>query len=492
MPAVHLKQLSYRYTTAAEVITGADVHIGPGWTGVVGTNGAGKTTFLRLIAGQLAPTSGTVVVEPADGPVVLCEQTVDHLTPAIRAFADSWDGSDVSLRGRLGLDPYQLDRWLTLSPGERKRWQVGAALSQRPDVLLLDEPTNHLDSEARSLLVAALQRHEGVGLVVSHDRALLEELTIRTIRVEKGKITVWNGSYRAASEGWSAVEAKAAAERARLKAKARSAERHLADLRRVNEQKRAAFRRKNNTASFKDIDARSAARGSKHAEGEKAAGKALAAAANASERATTEAAAAGTVRRAVGGDLYLDFEPSPKRVVASHDGPLVAGGETILDHVDMAIGRTDRIWLRGRNGIGKTTLLRSLASDAALPPDKLLWLEQELTPEQVDDLVEQLGKLDRKERGRVLSLVATLGVDPEVLLASQLPSPGEARKLSMALGLGRSAWLVLLDEPTNHLDLPSIERLQRALASYPGALVVVSHDDEFAGALGLTEFDLGR
>lgn len=87
-------------------------------------------------------------------------------------------------------------------------------------------------------------------------------------------------------------------------------------------------------------------------------------------------------------------------------------------------------------------------------------------------------------------MVALLGVDPEILLASRNPSPGEARKLAIALGLGRAAWLVILDEPTNHFDLPSIERLERALTSYPGALLVVSHDEEFAGSLGLDPFDL--
>ncbi|HEU4570636.1 MAG TPA: ATP-binding cassette domain-containing protein, partial [Gemmatimonadales bacterium] len=186
MPSVRLERLAFAFAAHQPVVTGATAHLGPGWTGLVGPNGAGKSTLLRLLAGELIPDGGRVVRDPADAVTAYCPQTVD--APPAAEVPGRW-------RALLGLDPAMLARWDTLSPGERRRWQVGAALGADPDLLLLDEPTDHLDADARDLLVGALRRFRGIGVLVSHDRALLDALTTTTLHLERGELTTWRGGW---------------------------------------------------------------------------------------------------------------------------------------------------------------------------------------------------------------------------------------------------------------------------------------------------------
>jgi ATPase subunit of ABC transporter with duplicated ATPase domains len=167
-------------------------------------------------------------------------------------------------------------------------------------------------------------------------------------------------------------------------------------------------------------------------------------------------------------------------VLAALTTPALRAGEaTVLRDVAVRLGREDRVWLRGTNGAGKSTLLGALAA-AAPAGSRLLVLRQELTAAEGVAALDEVRGLPPAERGPVLQLVAALGTDPARLLASRAPSPGEARKLVMALGLGRHAWGLFLDEPTNHLDLPTVERLEAALEAYPGALLLVTHDERLA------------
>jgi len=491
MSAVHVSHVSYSYSSAVSVIGDASFDLGPGWTGLVGANGAGKSTLLSLLAGNHPPDTGSITIVPAGSLPVLCEQRVDDLTAAIERLAALWDRDAVRLRARLGLEEADLERWPTLSPGERKRWQIGAALAATPDVLLLDEPTNHLDGEARTVLLEALGDFAGTGIVVSHDRAVLRTLTTHTLRIHRGRVRLWNGSYKTARDSWEAEAIVTQREYECLKREQKKTKRRLADQRRTAMEKDAKRRKEISEAGIHDLDTLGAVATGRHASGQRA---------GAREREVTRAHLesvtnkidATTVERAHGGAVAFTGDGARKEFLIRFDGPVTIADGTVLFHADVSVRRGDRIHVAGPNGVGKTTLLDTLIGAAAIPTDRMLVLHQETTRENAIAWLDMVRALPGEDQGRVMSLVSLLGTDPATLLSSDLPSPGEARKVALALGLGTPTWLLVLDEPTNHLDLPSIERLQTALRDYPGAILVVTHDNDLAESVTTTKWVIDR
>jgi ATPase subunit of ABC transporter with duplicated ATPase domains len=490
---VRLSRLSFSYTDSVSILTDVTVTLATGWTGVIGPNGAGKTTLIRLIAGDLEPTSGHVHLDPPRGVIQTCAQTVEAMTPEIAAFARSTDGVARRIHGELRLDAFSLARWPTLSPGERKRWQVGAALAAEPTVLMLDEPTAHLDVEARELLIAGLERFRGVGIVVSHDRAIHDRLTSHTIRVHDGAARLWRGSYSDAKRAWEAEERERHAEYERLKHHRENLAHRLADKRRLATSAEAQA----NAGTRK----RMKFRGDHDAASARAKGKAEMASRRISRDAAVLRASVDRVserlgeykfRKAKGRSIFVNYVPAPAaKVFTLDEAAIFAGDARLLEDVHLAVLRDAKIRVAGPNGIGKSTLLAAMIHGAHIAPQRILYLPQELTARDGIAMLDKVRDLNADERGRVLTLIAVLGVDPDRLLESAAPSPGEARKLAMAYGLGRQVWAMVLDEPTNHLDMPAIERLEEALVEYPGAMVIVTHDDALARRCTNVEWRLG-
>jgi ATPase subunit of ABC transporter with duplicated ATPase domains len=487
MHSLIFDQVSFAYSGGDEILRDLSFTCSTGWTALVGDNGAGKTTLLGLAAGALAPARGAI--RRIDlGTTMVVAQRVDEPDAAVEQLAWSFDRSALRWRARFGLGDDDVGRWPTLSPGERKRWQLAAALATEPDVLIVDEPSNHLDASALALAADALAGFGGVGIVVSHDRDLLDRLAAQTIRLHAGTARTWPGNYSAARAAWDAEAASARAQREQLSSERRRAERHLADSR---NREQSASRNMSTSARMRnrhDSDARTLG----------AATLASWAAANAGRqvqrahtrlRVAEDAEASIVVKRERGAALAFAGDTSSRRWVVQLELPELRAGDRVLARdIRLALGRDERVWLRGDNGTGKTTLIATLLAHCTLPAERVFVLPQDLSLDAGAELAHAIRNLDRTTRGHLGQLIDALGVDPERATSSTAPSPGETRKLALALGLVREPHLIVLDEPANHLDLGSIERIEAALAGYPGALVLVSHEARLADALCSTRW----
>jgi len=473
---VALRDVSFKFDISADpLFSGLSVSFPGGFSGIVGANGVGKSTLLQLIAGIVQPEDGVV---QAEGKVIYCDQRTDDPPDELSSFLQDTDGEAYALRGRLLIDDDFLERWPSLSHGERKRTQIAVALWQRPDVLAIDEPTNHIDGAARQLLMDNLQRYQGVGLIVSHDRDLLDRLCQHCLWLEPPDSTLYKGGYSQAREQRQLDRETAINARDQAKRERNRLNKEM--IRRRDKADRADSRKSKRHIAPKDHAAK---------------GKIDLAIYSGKD------GQAGRLRRQIAGRLAIaDVELEAQRVGKEYAADLwlpgsraptstllfVEAGAIPLGHDDAELNfpalhlqREDRVAITGNNGAGKSTLVDYLLSRLAIPRERLIVIPQELGDAASRQLIKQVKRLPAEKLGHVMTVVSRLGSRPNRLLESERLSPGELRKLMLALGVARSPYLIVMDEPTNHLDLPSIEALERALQGCPCGLLLVSHDQAF-------------
>ncbi|AEB47428.1 MULTISPECIES: ABC-F family ATP-binding cassette domain-containing protein [Micromonospora] len=513
------------------LFTGLDLVVAPGDViGLVGPNGAGKSTLLRTLAGLLPVEAGSVTVSPPGASIghlpqepdrrpgetvraFLARRTgvtgaqaaLDAATEALTAgtpgaddaYADALErwlglgGADLDERAEevaaeLGLT-VDLDQEMTgLSGGQAARAGLASLLLSRYDVFLLDEPTNDLDLAGLDRLEQFVTGLRAGTVLVSHDREFLSRTVTRVLELDlhQQQVNQFGGGYGAYLEEREVARRQARAEfeeyadtKASLEARART--------------QRSWMDKGVRNARRKATDNDKIGRKFRSEASEKQAAKA-----RQTERLIERLDVVEEPRKEW--ELRMEIAAAPRAgaVVATLRDAVVRRGEFTLGPVNLQIDWADRVAVTGANGSGKSTLLGALlgrlpltGGQAALGPGVVVGEVDQARGLFLGDVplldafraaVPDLSPADAR------TLLAKFGLRAQhVLRPAATLSPGERTRAALALLQGRGVNLLVLDEPTNHLDLPAIEQLESALDSYPGTLLLVTHDRRMLDAVRL-------
>jgi ATPase subunit of ABC transporter with duplicated ATPase domains len=486
--AILFQNVSFSYDRATQpIIRDLSIHFTRGWTGIVGGNGAGKSTILKLATGGLKPQQGQVTIPEF---AVYCEQRTDNAPDHLCDLIGSRHGDAYRVKGRLGLEDDWLQRWPTLSHGERKRAQIAVAMWRKPQVLAVDEPTNHLDTQAQDLLYTALSSFAGVGLLVSHDRKLLDDLCHQCLFVEPPEAILRPGNYSRGLRQAKMDEATVHKQRTQAKQDFSRLKREAA--KRSEAASRSNRRRSKRGLAHKDHAMRAKMNTARVTGKDGIDGKRLNQLQGRLSRARGKMDGI-KVKKTYKMGIWMPGAKS-KRNTLFHlpAGSLGLGGGRRLEYPDLSMIPDDRIALTGLNGSGKSTLIGHIIQSLNLRKDQVSYVPQEIDTRASIGVLAQARNLPNEKLGQMMTAVSCLGSRPHRLLESVAPSPGEVRKILLATGIANVPHLIVMDEPTNHMDLPSIECLEQALADCPCGLLLVSHDRRFLNALTRIEWHISE
>ncbi len=481
MAMIQLTDVTFAYDGGDAVFSRLTCRLDSDWKlGLIGRNGRGKTTLLRILAGELKP-QGTLAMPLT--PALFPFTVEDPARPTLAVLCACAPGAPewrLALElNRLGMPEDVLSRsYATLSRGEQTKVQLAALFAREDAYPLIDEPTNHLDLAGRELAGDYLARQRGF-LLVSHDRAFLNRCVDHTLSLNRSTVTVTRGNFDTWEQEW---ERKNRSEQARNDALQKDIARLTETARRQAEWSRKTEKGKYNV---KPSEAAVVDRGYVGARSAAMMKRSLATQARIERGIEEKRGLLGDVERV--GELKLSPLVHPKReIVRVQNATVCYGGRTVCENVGFSVERGERVALVGPNGAGKSSVLRTVCglSDALTGG---VYVAEGLVISYVPQSTEGL-------RGSLKAFIAESGADETLFKAIlrnmdfgrqqfdktiEQYSEGQKKKLLLARSLCRPAHLYVWDEPLNYIDVFSRMQLETLILAAQPAMLLVEHDRAF-------------
>ena len=480
--------------------------------GLVGANGEGKSTFMNIITGKLMPDEGKVewaknvrvgyldqhtalergmtvgdVLRSAFAWLLELEQEMNHICDRMGEASEQELGKMMETLGTiqdtlmmhdfyvidskveevaraLGLEEIGLDRDVEeLSGGQRTKILLGKLLLEKPDILLLDEPTNYLDAEHISWLTRYLQEYENAFILISHDIPFLNSVVNLIYHMENKELNRYVGDYDHFLEVYEVKKA----------------------------QKEAAYRRQQQEISeLKEFVARNKARVSTRNM------------AMSRQKKLDKMDVIELAREKPKPEFHFKTARTPGRFVVTAEDLVIGYGDPLSKPLNFAVERGEKIVLTGANGIGKTTLLKSILSLIPSLEGRVIqgeyveigYFEQEMEKGNTNTCIQEIWEeFPSYTQYEVRSALAKCGLTTQHIESLvRVLSGGEQAKVRLCKILNRETNVLILDEPTNHLDVDAKDELKRALREYKGTILMVCHEPEFYSGLATSVWDCSQ
>lgn len=459
--------------------------------GLVGKNGAGKTTMANILYGKTTPDAGNIETFKGSINIGYLKQSTEYTVHEDDGSVSLSERSLLMHTSQLGINKLQEwneERLEHLSGGEKLKLSLAKIWATRPEMLILDEPTNHLDQQGMEWLIKELSAYKGAVIIISHDRHFLDQTVQEIIEIEDGITQCFSGNYSAYRqekqrlhevqkhhyETQQKYKLKIEQQMDNLKNWSDKAHRDSTKQGTSSERRQIGYKEYHRVKAKKmDVQIKSKMK-----------------------RLNQELAKNEIKQPKEEAKVSFQFQSSKKRgkrILEAQNLGKSFGNRSLFQNSHFYMNHGERMAILGANGSGKTTFLKMLLREEQAS-EGTLWMSESLKigylSQDVSDLpsgktaIEYTGLTDRESLGKARTIFANIGLNEEKLTAPiETLSLGERTRLKLVMMLLSDLDLLILDEPTNHLDLASRESLERTIMDFEGSILLVSHDVYFLNKL---------